>query len=263
MSFPEPPVTFSMSAETLSFSRGAPSPAAPSRLTSTEAAWSAYDAVRNRIQARLPDLEPFTRRLVEVPLRLDHPYWIKDPDFDLEYHVRQTALPSPGAEEQLLRLAARIASQRLDRGKPLWELWIVEGLEGNRFAVISKTHHALVDGVSGAELMTLLFDLAPEPAPRVEPDAPWQAEPEPGTAGLLAAGVRDAARTAVELAETAVSAAGRPLTVAGKAAESAQALAEITWAALNLAQELGEGKRVVSIICDFGERYLSHELFAG
>ncbi|TMC49882.1 MAG: wax ester/triacylglycerol synthase family O-acyltransferase [Chloroflexi bacterium] len=227
------------------------------------------EEVLGHIGGRLPMVPRYRQKLAFPPFEAGRPLWIDDPNFTLEYHVRQTALPSPGAEEQLLRLAARIASQRLDRGKPLWELWIVEGLEGNRFAVISKTHHALVDGVSGAELMTLLFDLAPEPAPRVEPDAPWQAEPEPGTAGLLAAGVRDAARTAVELAETAVSAAGRPLTVAGKAAESAQALAEITWAALNpptrtpLNGPIGPHRRFVAVRGDLAEFRLIKNTFGG
>ena len=94
--------------------------------------------------------------------------WVDDPSFNLEYHVRHTALPAPGSEEQLRALAARIVSQRLDRSKPLWEMWLVQGLEDDRFALISKTHHALVDGVSGVDLATVIFDLAPEPA-SVEP----------------------------------------------------------------------------------------------
>src|ERR671938_5202 len=89
------------------------------------------------------------------PLETGRPVWIDDPSFNLEYHVRHTALPSPGSEAQLRALAARIHSQRLDRAKPLWELWLVQGLEGGRFALITKTHHALVDGVAGVDLATV------------------------------------------------------------------------------------------------------------
>ena len=95
---------------------------------------------------------------------MGRPFWVDDPSFNLDYHVRHTALPKPGSAEQLRQLVGRIFSQRLDRSKPLWELWIVQGLEGDRFALISKTHHALVDGVSGVDIATVLFDLSPVPA---------------------------------------------------------------------------------------------------
>ncbi len=91
------------------------------------------------------------------------PVWVDDPHLNLDYHVRQTALPAPGSDEQLRNLAARIFSQQLDRSKPLWELWLVEGLTGDRFAIIGKSHHALVDGVSGVDITTVLFDLDAEP----------------------------------------------------------------------------------------------------
>ena len=106
----------------------------------------------------------YRQKLAFPPLETGRPLWIDDPSFNLEYHVRHTALPAPGSEEQLRALAARIHSQALDRSKPLWELWLVQGLEGGRFALISKTHHALVDGVSGVDLATVLFDLQPVPA---------------------------------------------------------------------------------------------------
>ena len=107
------------------------------------------------------------------------PLWVDDPTFNLEYHVRHTALPEPGTERQLFLLASRIASQQLDRSKPLWENWLVEGLEGDRFALISKTHHSLVDGVSGVDLATVLFDLEPNPAKPPEDLEPWRPQPEP------------------------------------------------------------------------------------
>ena len=123
-----------------------------------------------------------------------------DPDFNLEYHVRHTALPPPGTEEQLFLLASRIASQQLDRSKPLWENWLVEGLDGDRFALISKTHHALVDGISGVDLASVLFDAKPEPepeaaAPRNAELEPWRPEPEPSPADLVLAGARGAVTT--------------------------------------------------------------------
>ena len=105
----------------------------------------------------------YRQKLATPPLETGRPLWVDDPDFNLEYHVRHTALPPPGSEEQLFLLASRIASQQLDRSKPLWENWLVEGLEGDRFALISKTHHALVDGISGVDLASVLFDAEREP----------------------------------------------------------------------------------------------------
>ena len=104
------------------------------------------------------------RSCAQVPFDQGRPVWVDDPHLNLDYHVRQTALPAPGSEEQLRNLAARIFSQQLDRTKPLWELWLVEGLDGDRFAIVGKSHHALVDGVSGVDITTVLFDLEPEPA---------------------------------------------------------------------------------------------------
>ena len=129
--------------------------------------WSPYEALRNRLLRRLPDLEPLRRRLVEVPFDLDHPYWIEDPDFDLEYHLLETAIPSPGTSEQLAKLVARLIARPLDRSHPLWEFWVIDGLAGGHFAVLSKMHHATIDGAAGAELMTMFYDNEPgvsEPA---------------------------------------------------------------------------------------------------
>src|ERR1700759_4314340 len=119
----------------------------------------------DHVRGRLHLVPRYRQRLATPPLEAGRPLWVDDPDFNLEYHVRHTALPSPGTEEQLFLLAGRIASQQLDRSKPLWENWLVEGLEGDRFALISKTHHALVDGISGVDLASVLFDAEPEPEP--------------------------------------------------------------------------------------------------
>jgi WS/DGAT/MGAT family acyltransferase len=120
------------------------------------------------IRDRIGLLPPFTRRLAEVPFGLDHPYWIEDPDFDLDYHVRDIALASPGTDKQLADQVARIASRALDRRRPLWELYVIQGLKGDRAAVLTKIHHAVVDGVSGQEILSVLFDLEPEGTDRGE-----------------------------------------------------------------------------------------------
>src|SRR5579884_4224985 len=123
----------------------------------------AYEDYLGHVRSRLHLVPRYRQKLATPPLDTGRPLWVDDPSFNLEYHVRQTALPPPGSEEQLLLLAARIASQPLDRTKPLWECWLVEGLEGGRFAMISKTHHSLVDGISGVDLATVLFDLERTP----------------------------------------------------------------------------------------------------
>ena len=124
----------------------------------------------DHIRGRLHLVPRYRQKLAIPPLETGRPLWVDDHNFNLEYHVRHTALPEPGSEEQLLRLAARIFSQRLDRAKPLWETWMIEGLEDNRFALITKTHHALIDGIAGVDLATVLFDLEPVPKP-TEPEA--------------------------------------------------------------------------------------------
>ncbi len=115
------------------------------------------------IEARLHLVPRYRQKLSFPRFEMGRPFWIDDPRFNIDYHVRHTALPAPGSVEQLRGLAGRIFSQRLDRSKPLWEIWLAQGLEGGRFALISKTHHALVDGVSGVDIATVLFDLAPVP----------------------------------------------------------------------------------------------------
>ena len=126
---------------------------------------------------RAPLLPPLRWRLVEVPLGLDFPYWIDDGDFDIDFHVRELALPSPGSDAQLAEQTARIMSRPLDRARPLWEVYLVHGLPSGHVAVLTKIHHALIDGLSGAEIMGLLLDLTPEG--RELPDAP-PPEDEPG-----------------------------------------------------------------------------------
>ncbi len=139
------------------------------------------DHLRRAIEQRLPLVPPFRQRLVEVPFGLDQSYWIDDPDFDLEFHVREVALPTLGHNRQLSEQVARLHARPLDRSRPLWELYLISGLPEGRIAIYNKVHHAAIDGVSGAEILSALLDVTPEgrPAPQEEPFAgerapnPW------------------------------------------------------------------------------------------
>jgi WS/DGAT/MGAT family acyltransferase len=148
-----------------------------------------YQEFLDGVKTRLQLVPRFRQKLMTVPLGLGRPVWVDDTHFNLEYHVRNTALPAPGDGAQLNRLTARIMSQQLDRAKPLWEIWFAEGLADDRFALISKTHHCLVDGVSGADIMSVLLDLTPEPQD-IE-FAHWVPEPEPTSDQLLLDAVRE------------------------------------------------------------------------
>ena len=124
-----------------------------------------YDELLDHVGSRLPLVPRFRQKLAFSPLQTGRPFWADDPSFNLGYHVRHSALPAPGSRGPLRQMVARVFSQPLDRTKPLWELWLVQGLERNRFALLSKTHHALVDGVAGVDISTVLFDVKPVPEP--------------------------------------------------------------------------------------------------
>ncbi len=177
------------------------------------------------MRSRLDRVPRYRQKLAYPPAGIGRPRWIDDPHFNLEYHVRHIGLPSPGDEPALRRIVARQFSQRLDRSKPLWELAVVEGLAGDRFALITKTHHAVVDGVSGVDIAAALLDREPRPL-RTEGTAPWVARPEPTAAELAAAAVngniRDVARLPVR-ALGAVAGATRLRQAAQTLARSAPA----------------------------------------
>jgi diacylglycerol O-acyltransferase len=176
--------------------------------------WSPYEALRDRLAAYLPQLEPFRRRLVEVPLALDHPYWIEDPDFDLEFHIRDTAVPPPGTDDKLAALTARLIARPLDRSHPLWEAYVIEGLSDNRFAILTKLHHAAIDGAAGAELMALMYQPEGTESPPV-PDASLpKAPPVPSQAEVLGRALTDVVRKPTKYARLQV--------------RSVQALGELT-----------------------------------
>jgi WS/DGAT/MGAT family acyltransferase len=153
-----------------------------------------FEKVRALVENRLPLLPPFRRRLVDVPFSLHHPLWIEDPDFDLDYHVRRAALPSPGSDHELAEFAAEVMGRPLDRTRPLWEMYVVEGLEHGYVACVTKTHHSAIDGVSGAELTVNLLDVTPEPAVVPPPDPPWTPDRIPSDAELVAHALQSLSR---------------------------------------------------------------------
>ncbi len=133
------------------------------------------------VASRLHLIPRYRQRLAYTPIER-HPVWVDDERFNLRYHVRHARLPRPGTERQLKRMVGRILSQQLDRDKPLWELWVVEGVEGDRCAIVSKTHHCMIDGISGADLLAVL--MTSEPTAEVEPPPPWTPRPSPGALEL-------------------------------------------------------------------------------
>jgi diacylglycerol O-acyltransferase len=179
-----------------------------------------------QIERRLHLVPRYRQKLASAPLLPWRPRWIDDPHFNTGYHVRHTALPAPAGREELRRLAGRIFSQELDRSKPLWELWLVDGVGEGRWAIVSKTHHALVDGVSGVDIATVLFDLEPEP-PTVNAGAVWFPRPEPSGASLLAEAVTEIATAPFELARDALATVSDPERLATTAAASVGGVASM------------------------------------
>ena len=161
------------------------------------------DVVLDYVEQRLHISPTFRRRIATVPLRVDHPVWVEDAHFDLHYHVRRGALPAPGGMDELAEYAADVMGRRLDRDRPLWEIHVVEGLEGGRVGIVTKTHHAAVDGVSGAELLAALLQLSPDQPPPDPPEEDWEPEDEPSDLRLLlTAGLHLAASPAAVLRAT-------------------------------------------------------------
>ena len=183
--------------------------------------------VAEHLEARLHLVPRYRQKLSFSRLEMGRPLWVDDPNFNLGYHVRHTALPAPGSVEQLRLLAGRVFSQRLDRSKPLWEMWLVEGLQDGRFALINKTHHSLVDGVSGADLTAVIFDLQREGTEMPEAERSWSPAPEPGDVSMTARGVTDLAGAPLGLARRAVSAIASPAKAAAQAREVVSGLGEV------------------------------------
>ncbi len=229
----------------------------------------AYGDFADHVRGRLHLVPRYRQKLAVPPLETGRPLWVDDQNFNLEYHLRHTALPEPGSEDQLRALAARIHSQRLDRDKPLWELWLVQGLEDGRCGLISKTHHAVVDGVAGVDLATVLFDLEPVPAPMPHEGEPWVPQPEPSAAALAARGVKGLVELPFSLAGRAVRAASKPGTSLHVAREAVEGVAEVAWAGLNPAPDtplnvpIGPHRRLVLIRSELAEFKLVKDAFGG
>ncbi len=178
-----------------------------------------YAALAERVQANLPKVPRYRQTVRFVPLALGRPVWVDDPHFNLPYHLRRTALPSPGGEEELRLLVGRVMSQQLDRHKPLWEMWMIEGLSEGRWALISRLHHSMVDGVAGAELLSVILDEEREPRPVAS--ARWHPERQPSGAELA---LRALGRRAASPFGVVRAAAAAPRAAAIRAAEAAQGL---------------------------------------
>jgi WS/DGAT/MGAT family acyltransferase len=222
-----------------------------------------------QIRKRLHLVPRYRHKLAYTAVDSGRPVWVDDPSFNLEYHIRHTALPAPGRWEQLQDLTARIFSQQLDRSKPLWEMWLIEGLEEDRFALITKTHHALIDGIAGVDLVTVLFDLSPDPPPLTHSGRAWQPHSEPSTTHLLAAGLLGAARAGVALAEGAIDALTHPERALARARDAAEGVGEILWAGLNPAPQtplnvpIGPHRRFVGVSSRLEDYKLVKDAFGG
>jgi diacylglycerol O-acyltransferase len=192
-----------------------------------------YEEFLDYIASRLHVVPRYRQKAVTDPLNLGRPRWVDDSHFDLRYHVRSTALPSPGSEYELSVLASRVFSQQLNRDKPLWEMWLVEGLEGDRHAVVSKTHHALVDGIAGLDLLSVLF------APDEEGEAEeWQPAPPPSDLELLAHAAVERLTAPLGLVRPALGLALRPDRALGAVRDAATGLGAMALAGLQLAPDL-------------------------
>jgi diacylglycerol O-acyltransferase / wax synthase len=205
-----------------------------------------YAAWRDQLQQRLHLLEPLRRRLVEVPFGIDHPVWINDPNFDLTFHVRHTAVPPPGGDDQLANTVARLVSRPLDRTRPLWLSYVIEGLHDERFAVLTIVHHAAVDGASGVELLTLMLDDQPSSGDVPEPMQPWLAEPIPSDLQMVLGAslglVRKPARAVLLAARTAreIGQATRNPVLVATANQVRGSLRGPLGAVLNIGRDRGE-----------------------
>ena len=185
-----------------------------------------YERLLAHVESRLGLVPRYRQRLAEVPLAQARPRWVDDERFDLRYHLRNTALPEPGSEYELQVLAGRVFSHHLRRDRPLWEMWLVEGLDRGRFAIFSKTHHALVDGISGLDILSVLF------ASDEDESGPWRPEPAPSSAGLLIEALLERATNAGEFVRPLRAAFRRPRKAVSRIAETVVGAGALAWAGL-------------------------------
>lgn len=198
------------------------------------------------IRGRLPLVPRYRQKVRRVPLDLGRPVWIDDPDFDLDFHLRRTALVAPGDDAALAQLVGRVMAQRLDRERPLWEYWVIEGLPEGRWALLSKVHHCMVDGVTGNELYRLMWDTSPEPLPAVEDD--WQPRNEGGALDLTLDAIGQLARTPFDQLRLLARVVRSPVTLAARVRDTARGLAVLAGgfvpgAPTSLSGRLGRARR--------------------
>ena len=206
-----------------------------------------YERLVELITQRIGLVPRYRQKVKSIPGRLANPVWVDDEDFDISYHVRRSALPKPGTREQLKDLVGRLQSRPLDRNRPLWEIYLVEGLQGGRVGIVTKTHHAMVDGVSAVDIATVILDV--EPTPREVPDDDWEARREPGIVTLVAGAVVELATRPTAVLETAKAAvtdvkatAGKVVGVAGGVLSQARVMArKVPESPLNVT--IGEQRR--------------------
>jgi diacylglycerol O-acyltransferase len=216
------------------------------------------DAVRAKIDSRL-HLVPKLRRHVRIsPLGAAAPVWVDDPHFNVANHVRDTALPSPGTEAELLDLSAELMARPLHRDRPLWEIWLVDGLEGGRVAMIEKLHHSMADGLAGVELVTVLFDLERHPASSHSSAHPWQPNPPPRRRLIVAHDLARRSAAPLHVMANGVGALRHPLRAARELVHYADALSNlVTWQSIapssSLNVHVGEGRQVAFMRQPLGE----------
>ena len=203
----------------------------------------AYDDFVEHVGDRLGLVPRYRQRLATVPLGQGRPKWTDDDDFDLRFHVRSTAIPRPGTEEELKTLAARLFAANLNRERPLWEMWLIEGLEGGRFAVLSKTHHALVDGISGMDVLSVLF--APDDDSQAGVVDQWSPQPAPGGLQMLTEALVERVTSPRELIRPVRALLRRPRQAAEKAYEYAVGAGALAWAGLSPAPRTPYNARLV------------------
>ena len=198
------------------------------------------------IEGRLPLLPRYRQKLQTAPFDLGPPAWVDDTRFDARWHIRNTALPAPGGREELSRLMGRVMSRRMDRNRPLWEYWFVEGLPDGRWALISKLHHSMVDGVAGTDIYRLILDFTPEPREAIEDH--WQPSPPPSTLAMTARSLARLAEVPVTGAELVAASLRHPGVLVRRAGETARGLATLSRAAApaepsSLVGPIGQSRR--------------------